>query len=138
MVTLQNKISDIMVRDVEHISPHATMSDVANLFDRKHIHHIPVVEDDKLVGLISKSDFLFFRHDANTAEEIELEYHRLASHRVDRLMHTHLKTLTPNHTVQDAVDIFQANYFGAIPIIEGSDLKGIVTPLDVIKFLSNQ
>jgi CBS domain-containing protein len=132
---LSDPISKIMKTDVVTLTPGDSMSDVADVFDRKHIHHIPISEGEKLVGLVSKSDFNFFRHDVTDKESADLEMKRLKSQEIGQLMHKNLKTLRPEDSVESALKIFRENYFHAIPISLEGQLKGILTPLDIIEHL---
>jgi CBS domain-containing protein len=52
------RIKDIMVREVTTISPEAKLYDAVNLMIEKKIGCLPVVEDDRLVGLITETDIL--------------------------------------------------------------------------------
>jgi len=52
------RIKDIMVREVATISPEARLFDAVKLMIEKKIGCLPVVEDDRLVGLITETDIL--------------------------------------------------------------------------------
>ena len=52
------RIKDIMVREVTTISPEAKLYDAVNLMIEKKIGCLPVVEEDRLVGLITETDIL--------------------------------------------------------------------------------
>ena len=52
------RIKDIMVREVATISPEAKLFDAVKLMIDKKIGCLPVVEDDRLVGLITETDIL--------------------------------------------------------------------------------
>ena len=53
------------------LDPSHTISDVRTVFQNHRIHHIPIVQENKLMGMVSKSDYLFFRRGftENVAEE---------------------------------------------------------------------
>ena len=137
MINLNESITSLMIKDVLTIGPKSTLMDVADLFDLKHIHHIPVVEGEKLVGLVSKTDFLFFRHRVEEAAEKSREVERLKQHTVDRIMARNVASLSPNHTLVDALNVFKKNYFHALPIVEDKKLLGIVTPMDIMNYIIN-
>lgn len=137
MVNLQETVDRIMVKDLVTIAPSDTMADVADVFDRKHIHHIPVVEHGKLVGLLSKTDFMFFRHHVTDSQEKMNELQRLKSQTVSGVMNRNLSTLHPSDTLEHAVNIFKQNYFHALPISDNGKLVGILTTMDIIKYLTN-
>jgi acetoin utilization protein AcuB len=52
------RIKDIMVKEVTTISPEAKLYDAVNLMIEKKIGCLPVVEDDRLVGLITETDIM--------------------------------------------------------------------------------
>jgi len=52
------KVSEAMVSSPVTVGPEATLEDVATIMVRHNIHTIPVVEDDKVVGIIGKEDVL--------------------------------------------------------------------------------
>lgn len=68
----ERKVGDVMTADVEVIGPDADHAEAARLMEREGIKRIPVVEDDRLVGLISRTDMLraFTRPDKAIIDEI--------------------------------------------------------------------
>ena len=49
-------IGEIMTRDLITVSPNSTIDECMELMTGKYIRHLPVVENDKLVGIISIGD----------------------------------------------------------------------------------
>ena len=54
----EDQLSLIMKKDIITVSPMATITDVAKIFVEKRIHRIPVVDDGRLVGIITPTDLL--------------------------------------------------------------------------------
>ena len=52
------KVSELMTRDVESISSDAVIEDAAELILHKKLNPIPVVDDGKIVGIISRADIV--------------------------------------------------------------------------------
>ena len=52
------KVEDLMTKDVKIIEPDASIEDVAELFLHKKVNPVPVVENGKLVGIISRADIV--------------------------------------------------------------------------------
>ena len=52
------KIRDIMSTPIIGISPDETIFECAKLMCKHHIHHLPVVDENKVIGMISATDFL--------------------------------------------------------------------------------
>lgn len=130
-------IKEIMVKDVITLPSTAPISEANEIFKRKSFHHIPVVDNNKLVGIISKSDFVFFRRGFKTdALKQELENIRAYNFVVADFMTTKMATLEPDDKINVALEVFKANLFHAIPIAKDGELKGIVTTFDIINSLA--
>lgn len=65
-------VKDVMTTDLKTIGPEEDHADAARLMERERIKRLPVVEDGKLVGLISRADMLraYARPDADIIDEI--------------------------------------------------------------------
>ncbi len=134
---IQAPVSSIMSTDLKFVSPADDLMTVKNIFDEHDFHHIPVVEEEQIVGIISKSDYLYFlRGYTNNDIDRFIEAAKLRAFKVKEVMKGEVVMLSLKDTVKKALDIFEQNRFHCIPIVEEGELKGIVTPLDVIKALN--
>jgi CBS domain-containing protein len=52
------KVGDVMNKHVVCVSPETSLPEVAEIMDKYDIHRVPVVENGKLVGIISRSDLI--------------------------------------------------------------------------------
>src|ERR1035437_7992258 len=76
-MNLNIPISDVMTKEVVFVTPSQKLLDVKHIFEKKNFHHhIPVVENGKLTGMISLVDFLFAIQKASLDDE-EKVYHNL-------------------------------------------------------------
>ena len=136
-MNLLNPVSTIMTPNPISLNPASSISEASEIFSKNRIHHIPIVEDGKLVGLISKSDYLFFKRgflDENVDEKIEEI--RMNNYEVRHIMTTGIASMEPNERINVALEIFKENLFHAIPIVEDGKLVGILTTLDIISNLA--
>jgi len=53
-------IEQVMVKSVVTMPPTSSIKDVAELLTRRNFHAIPIVDDDKLVGIVTTTDLLKF------------------------------------------------------------------------------
>lgn len=131
-------VSAIMTTDLITLDPEDVLWKAKEIFETNKIHHLPVIEDGKLVGMLSKSDFLFFRNGfQDSISDEDVEHYRLKTHKVKEVMTRHLGKLSADDKINVALEVFKANMFHAIPIVEGEKLVGIVTTLDIIQHLAD-
>ena len=129
-------ISNIMTTNLVTVSPDDYLSRVTKIFESNDFHHIPVVKGgNKLVGIISKDDFqkmnyYFFE---KMSEDNGTIKHKEGLRAVD-IMTPYPLQIDPDDSIGLAADIFLANRFHALPVIEDGELIGIVTSHDLIRY----
>lgn len=137
IMNLFNPISEIMSTKLHTLSKDASIAEAGQLFKLNKIHHIPIEEDGVLIGMVSKSDFLFFKRGfLNTQEDKHLEEIRLNNYEVSHIMTKGIATMEPDERINIALEIFKENIFHAIPITKDKKLIGIVTTYDIINHLA--
>lgn len=132
-------IREIMTTNLVTVGPDTPIRDIKHIFDRNGFHHLPVVErGDKLVGIISKTDFfqLSYLLSLRTTGPTwtEKSYQALVARDV---MTQYPVSLDPEDTIGLAADIFLANKFHALPIIEDEQLVGLITTHDLLLYSYN-
>ena len=129
-------VGALMTTNVISIGPKESMDKVQQIFEEHIIHHIPVVKDNKVIGMISKSDYYQLLHGFTLFKSAKSEAYNKAILRsllADEVMIKQLATLTPDASVYTAADYFRENLFHAIPIVDDTGfLKGIITTYDLI------
>ena len=55
---LEEPVAEAMTRDFASVTPDVLLDEAERIFLEKHIHHLPVVEDDRLVGMVTPADVL--------------------------------------------------------------------------------
>ena len=129
-------VSKLMTRKLITVSPLDKMSAVKEIFDKHPVHHVLVVRHTKLVGLISKTDYVQFLKCANAfASDTLAESARLNSYKVEDVMTKGLATLESTDRINVALQVFAENRFHAIPIVDDGEVIGILTTYDIIKAL---
>ncbi|MGB5256186.1 MAG: CBS domain-containing protein [Woeseiaceae bacterium] len=122
-------ISRIMTTDPVTIAPTETVAAARALFESRNIHHLPVVDDGKLVGIISSADLLkLFLLDEQTALS--------ANARVGQIMEVCPVTLDAGATLRQAAEKLRTASFHALLVIDAERrLAGIITSGDLIDAL---
>lgn len=134
-------VSTIMTPHTElvTVSPEDSLQKVKEIFDTHKFHHIPVVRFREIVGLVSKTDFMFFLGGASLYDEDRFENEsRLNRAHVKDIMTTGLGKLEPDDRINVALEVFCKNWFHALPVVQNGDLVGIVTPFDIMKYILDE
>jgi len=124
-------IESVMTPDPVTVSPQSSVAEARRLLDSHVIHHLPVVEDRRLVGVISSSDFLklYLFDDAMSL---------FSRATVDQIMETNVIVLDRHATLRDAAEKLAMGSFHALPVVgRRRRLVGIVTSSDLIGELLN-
>jgi acetoin utilization protein AcuB len=132
-------LGQVMLRNLVVLNPTDTLDKAVETFKLYPFHHLPVVDDDMiLVGMISSTDLERESHGRSLFKHHLKEQHDDALFRslmVREVMVDAVFQLSPKHSIEDAYDAFRKGRFRAIPVVEDSVLVGIITPLDIIRFL---
>ena len=132
-------ISHLMSRSVITAHHGDPISKVRALFREHGVHHIPVVNGDQLVGIISWSDILRVSFgDAFQTDERTVDATLDHTLTLEQVMQKKPVSLPETSTVREAAEILAVGSFHAIPIVSGARLVGIVTTTDLIKYLLDQ
>jgi CBS domain-containing protein len=51
-------IADVMEKDFKQVGPDSTVEDVATLMHEHDVTHVPVVDDEKVVGIVARGDIV--------------------------------------------------------------------------------
>lgn len=129
-------VSTIMTKDLITVNPKDSLKVVKEIFDSKRLHHIPVVRYKKIVGIISKSDVLYFMKGANPEKEKARNEKLLEKYTAEEIMTTGMAKLESDDRINVALEVFKENLFHAIPVVDNDELTGIVTTYDIIMALS--
>jgi CBS domain-containing protein len=121
---MNEHLSSIMTTRLLTVRPMDSLNTVREILVKNRIHHVPVVEGKKLVGLVTTYDLFKLSYHPDELDEIK----------VRDVMTTKLATLEPHDKVGTAAELFLEHLFHAVPIVKDGVLVGIVTSFDVIKY----
>jgi CBS domain-containing protein len=123
-------IKKIKSSKIVFVKPDDTMLKVEEIFDNFSIHHILVVENEALCGIISKSDLLKVYITHTNEGKIPERSIILA----EQIMTKDPITLDTEDTIGLAADLFLSNKIHSVPVLNGDQLSGIVTNHDLLKY----
>jgi acetoin utilization protein AcuB len=134
-------IQDIMTRQVVAIGPDMPILDVFTLMEQRNIRHFPILEqaqgptpqgagEGELVGIVSDRDIrtVGSSHPAAPAGV------SMASP-VSSIMITTVFTAHPLDLIEETAGVMRKQKIGALPVLDGKELVGIVTSIDFLDAL---
>jgi len=126
------KVRAIMATDVITLQAHEPLIRAVELTTAEHIRHLPVLDGEELVGILSIKDI---KHATPSplVEGSEAEYRRVFHETpVSRIMRRCPLTASPDDSLAGVVRLMVDNKVGAVPVVERGRLVGIVSELDVL------
>jgi CBS domain-containing protein len=152
------KVKEFMNKKVIHLSPEDTIFDAAKILSRSNIAGAPVVEKDKIVGIISISDIIKFidiklgklpRIDSpglstllfaliqmqKVHSDFKKELKKITSTEIKDVMSKNVITISPSATLVEAAELIEKHDVNRLPVVSDGKLIGIVARADLIKAL---
>lgn len=132
-------LSEIMTTELITVGPKATLTEVDQIFKSNSFHHIPVVnQNNKILGIISKSDYLVLCDSMMLFKKKSTESKNqrfFSSLLAEEVMSQSISYLYPEDKLSAAADLFGENRFHSIPVVNKDGLlKGLVTTFDMIRY----
>src|SRR4030042_2520502 len=128
------RIRDVMTKNPVTVSSETLVIDAQKLMKEKDIRRLPVVDKDKLVGIVTKHDLLEASPSPATSLSIyELNY-LLSKMKVKEIMKKNPVTFNPDTPFEEALRIGQERKIGSFPVVDTGKMVGIATESDIIRF----
>ena len=121
-------VKDRMHSPVTVLSTGSTLGEAYALFEAHGYRHLPVVDGGRVVGILTDRDLRFDTSSFCTTPHT-------ASDPVTLAMSTHVLTADPLDPVEDAAKIMREHKIGCLPVVDGSELVGILTGMDLLDAL---
>jgi len=132
-------VSNIMSSKITAVQEGQPLSEVRHKMIDSNIHHIPVLSGKNLVGMVSFTDMMKLNVVINGADNHTIDAIIDQQFTISDIMSTELTTLNDRDTIRQAAEVLSENNFHAVPVTDSnSELQGIVTSSDLIRYLNNQ
>ncbi len=130
------KVENIMNRDVVTVGLDERLKTIQELFNEQKFHHVLVVEDNKLVGVVSDRDILKqLSPFLSTAAERTQDRSTLDK-KIHQIMTRKPITVDKETPIEEAAEMFVKKNISCLPILtEEKEIIGIITLKDILKSL---
>ncbi len=133
-------VRELMTPDPVAVRASATLRQALEHFEGGTIRHLPVVEGDRIVGMLSDRDVRPWRR--ALLDELDGEVTPLAlevlERQVSAVMTPEVVYLAPDRPLTDAIDVLLDFRVGAVPVVEDERLVGIVSYVDLLELLKRE
>ena len=120
-VRVVKQAEDLIEREVVAVGPESTVTDVERVMRQYGIGGVPVIEDGKVIGIVSRRD-------------IRAILPRRGEAKITEYMTKKLITASEDVTVEDALETMYANKVERLPVVDGAGcLVGIITMRDILE-----
>lgn len=144
------KAKDIMTSPVITVGPDTTVSEIAALLFERRISAVPVVEDGRLVGMVSEADLLH-RHEIGTdriapsgswwlrlfsADRSIEEYIKSHARQARDVMTREVVSVAPDTAAAEIATVLETRGIKRVPVLDDGALIGIVSRANLVQALA--
>lgn len=130
-------VRELMTEGVFVVDANDDLATVSDLMDARSIRHAPVVQEGRLVGLISHRDLLRYALKGQAGASPEVERAAQFRLRAEEIMTREVATVRPQQDIREAARVMLEGKFGCLPVVEDGRLVGILTESDFVRFLAS-
>ena len=128
-------VKDAMTGDVVSVTSNTGLRELKSLFERHDYNSFPVVESDKLVGIVTKLDFL--KHFIITPKSMIPNYDGLLDDTVGAVMNAAPLTVFPETPLTRVLELMVETKLRSFPVVDSDmELLGMISREDVVRSLS--
>jgi CBS domain-containing protein len=130
---LEYHVSNFMSRNRVVVGPHTRLEEAERLFQRHDFNLLPVVEGRRLLGVLTKLDFLKAFSFGGT--RLVPHYREILQQEVASVMTGEPTTVTPDMPLTRVLEMMVTTRYRSFPVVENDGLVGIISREDVVRAL---
>ena len=144
---------DIMTKEVLTVSPETSIAELSKTLENRQIGGLPVVQEGRLVGIITQSDLVERARDLELPPAINiLDFHvylQIPSHllhRVEKMLGTTVGdcmtpdpvTVAPDTPVSRIAALMSKQKVHTIPVLKGGTIVGVIGKMDLVRAMARE
>lgn len=126
-------VGERMKHPVITLPPDMPINEALNFMRKEKIRRTPVVQGGKLLGIISEKDLLNASPSSATTLSVWEMNYLVSKIPVSEVMKKNVLTVTEDTPIEEAARVMADNKIGALPVLRGGNIVGIITETDLFK-----
>ncbi|MBO0412786.1 CBS domain-containing protein [Enterococcus hulanensis] len=124
-------VKDFMTENLVTVAPNTKIFDAVDLMKKYDIHRLPVIDNEKLVGLITEGTIQEALPSTATSLSVHEVNYLLNKTVVSDVMIKDVKTIAPDKELEDGIYLMRQNKINVLPVLDEEKLVGIITNNDI-------
>ena len=130
-------VRDYMKSPVFTVTPDTLIDNAMETMREKHVRRLPVVENGKLVGLVTRKRIIEATPSPSTALTLWGLHYQLSCMKVRDVMITDVIVVHPDDTIKEVLAISEKHRIGTFPVVDANgNLVGILTNTDLLHIMA--
>lgn len=124
-------VKNKMTRNPHTISPDQTIPDAHAIMVENGVKRLPVMKNNKLVGIVSREDIQSASPSKATTFSVGEITYLLSKTKIKHIMSKNIVTISPDVLLEEAATLMRDQRVGFLPVVEDDKLVGIITESDI-------
>ena len=130
-------VREIMMGSPVTLKPDETLDLANDVISLGRIRHIPIIEDGRLVGVLSERDMMGAATTTIFGLKRKSKSALLKSVLIKDVMKKKVVTVKPDTPIKDAAHLMKEKKIGCVPVVNEGSLVGLVTTTDILRYVEN-
>lgn len=128
-------VKEIMTKDLTVVSPTERLVHARRLMIEDHVGRLPVVEDEKLVGMLTSKDLMraFIDFRKNVPEKYQKS--QIKEVLVEFIMSSNPTVTSKDATISEVANVMIETGYNGLPVVDDGQVVGIITQTDILRLI---
>lgn len=127
-------IDDVMTTHVRTVTADQSLSEVRQIFESENFRHLPVMDGEQLVGIITHTDLMRVTYGAHIADaDFEVNSLILETTTVAEAMSKDVRTVESGAGLAEAARIMRTYKVNCVPVVGQDGMVGLITGTDILE-----
>lgn len=131
----EGAVREIMMGSPVTLRPEDTLDLANDIISLGRIRHIPVLEDGRLIGILTERDLMGGAAPAIFGMKQKSTSALLKTYQIKDFMKKKVITVGPDASIKDAARLMIRKKIGCLPVLSEGSLVGLVTTTDILRYV---